>query len=250
MADYGYDYAAGASAALQNQQAQYQDFQNNMPYYQGLIGANAAAGAQNSFQGQKQGIDSNANSRGLLYSGLHDQAIAGAAASAGNQQQQAIYQGNVGLSNLNNQYENSAINAGLNNYQGQVAQNMGNYSNDTSKYYNNLQAGNQLFGSVAGIGAMGLMSDENAKKDIKDENPKKLMLVMDKIEPKSFKYKDEEHGEGEQHGLLAQDLEKSDIGKNLVEDTDEGKKIDIAKSVGLLLALQSLNHKRLQKVGA
>lgn len=61
-----------------------------------------------------------------------------------------------------------------------------------------------------------------------------------------FKYKEpEKFGEGEHLGIMAQDLEKTPIGKSMVLDTPEGKMVDYSKAGGAMLAMSSMMNDRL-----
>lgn len=63
--------------------------------------------------------------------------------------------------------------------------------------------------------------------------------IEEAVEPKSYDYKDPNQpgaAEGRQFGITAQDLEKSEAGASVVEDTPQGKMIDSPHAIGLLLA--------------
>lgn len=90
-------------------------------------------------------------------------------------------------------------------------------------------------GGLASAG-LGLLSDENAKKDIEDSAS--LDKASAEIPPKDFKYKE---GGGEHTGVLAQDVEK--VNPENVKDTPEGKMIDVAKQTGT-------NTARISEAGA
>lgn len=91
-------------------------------------------------------------------------------------------------------------------------------------------------------------SDENIKKDIKDADEDKISSFLEALSAKQFKFKDGERGDGEQFGILAQDLEKSEIGKELVEEEEGVKKFSIEKAIGASLAAQSSFAKRLKGI--
>lgn len=84
-------------------------------------------------------------------------------------------------------------------------------------------------------------SDEKLKKDIKKTSDagNKVEDLLDKLVPSTYKYKNQKHGEGERLGIMAQDLEKSELGKSLVKDGPEGKQIDLGGGFTALLAAQS-----------
>lgn len=94
------------------------------------------------------------------------------------------------------------------------------------------------------------MSDERQKKDISqgngDEGVKKF---IDALSAYKYKYKDPQaNGAGEHLGVMAQDLEKSDIGKTMVHDTPEGKVVDFGKAGGALLATQAMLNDRISQL--
>lgn len=116
-----------------------------------------------------------------------------------------------------------------------------------------LQGALGTLGDVATFGATAF-SDKKLKKDIKDGD-KSTAEFLDAISAKTFKFKDgkqalpgAEKGGKEQLGILAQDLEKSKLGKNMVQDTDMGKMIDMAQGFGAVLAAQANLNKRLSEI--
>lgn len=136
----------------------------------------------------------------------------------------------------------------------------------------NAQAQNQLTGALTG-GAASLLggmasggtgffakpevaapaaaaSDKNVKKDIKSAN-KDMRAFLDVLSASGYKYKDTESpntAEGQRYGVMAQDLEKSKVGKSMVKDTENGKEVDYGQGLGALLASQAALHKRLEKI--
>lgn len=95
----------------------------------------------------------------------------------------------------------------------------------------------------AGIGAAGgqlLFSDERVKKDIESVSKKDLGEFRNALKAYSFKYKDEEMGEGEHIGVMAQDLQKSKLGRTVVEENEDGvKQINLKKLASLSLAMMA-----------
>ena len=111
------------------------------------------------------------------------------------------------------------------------------------------QIGNGLYGlggSVLG-GISSLFSDKNLKKNIKSGD-KPVENFLDMIKPHQYDYKNPEHGEGKQLSVMAQDLEKSPEGKQAVEDSPEGKKVNYGKLAAMMLASQANIHDRLKKL--
>jgi hypothetical protein len=116
-----------------------------------------------------------------------------------------------------------------------------------------------LMGSGGGSaeGAKGIMSmigkfmsDKDAKKEISPDS-KKVKDFLDALKAYTYEYKDSVKdsplaGEGRYTGVMAQDLEKSELGSHMVEDTEQGKVVDFAKGFGTILAAQANLNKRLK----
>ena len=85
-------------------------------------------------------------------------------------------------------------------------------------------------------------SDENCKENIRTEHPLEIEAFLDSLSPKSFDYKD--GGKGK-HGVIAQDLEKSNIGRGVVVEGDDGmKNISMPDAISALFeAVSHLNRK-------
>jgi hypothetical protein len=109
------------------------------------------------------------------------------------------------------------------------------------------------YGAIAnlGVGVVAKYSDVNLKKNIKKRNigevlaGDKLTDFLDNLETYNYNYKDEKHGEGDQTSIMAQDLEKSEIGKKAVIETPEGKMVDYSKLLPAMLAASVDTHKRI-----
>jgi len=98
----------------------------------------------------------------------------------------------------------------------------------------------------------GMFSDERDKK-LKSKKKPDLRNTMgeflDKLEAKSYTYKDTSKPgtrKGQQYGITAQDLEKSKVGKTMVQDTPDGKMVDTVGGFGAVLASQAELNKRLK----
>lgn len=114
-------------------------------------------------------------------------------------------------------------------------------------------------GAAAGV-VMGLLpllkttpaptpSDENLKKDIKPAH-KDIQEFLKHNSIKKYKYKNEKHGKGEFVSPMAQDLEKSKLGKSMVIQTPEGKMVDYGRGFGTMLSTMSLLNERIDSVEA
>lgn len=111
-----------------------------------------------------------------------------------------------------------------------------------------------VYGGPAGAGAgysagssMGqaFASDERLKKNLKDEGEDEIEVFLANLNPKSYQYK----GEGKQrHGVVAQDLAKSNIGLDLLRSDEEGKlHVDVNDAVGALLQAVALLNRKVNK---
>lgn len=99
-----------------------------------------------------------------------------------------------------------------------------------------------LIGSAAGAAAAA--SDENLKENVEEFNPSEF---LDSLTSYKYNYKNpSKFGEGEQVGVLAQDLEK--FAPQMVEDTPEGKMVDYNKAGGPLFASLADLNDRLKKI--
>ncbi len=99
--------------------------------------------------------------------------------------------------------------------------------------------------AAAGLGAA-MFSDERLKENVKD-GTKAVRRAFAKISPKTYDYKDQRMGKGEQVGFVAQDLEKAGL-KSAVIDTPIGKAIDTGKLTGANTAAISDLAKRMAKL--
>lgn len=88
-----------------------------------------------------------------------------------------------------------------------------------------------------GMQMMSMFCDRRLKTEIKAIDPAKLAELKKCLKAYSYKYINAEHGEGERIGVMAQDLQKSELGRSIVFTDESGNlKIDIAKGLNLALA--------------
>jgi len=92
-----------------------------------------------------------------------------------------------------------------------------------------------------------LFSDKNLKKEVK-QSKKYVDEMLEKLKPYTFKYKNSKHGKGDRVGIMAQDLERSKMGKMLVKNTPEGKAIDVKNAIGAVMASQARIMEKLKKL--
>lgn len=101
-------------------------------------------------------------------------------------------------------------------------------------------------GAVGGITDM-RVSDVNAKTNIK-EGDKQLDNFFSTIGAHEYEYKDKKDGVGKFVSPMAQELEKTTIGKSAVIDTPEGKKVDYPRLTGAALAGLALHHEDIKQI--
>ena len=117
----------------------------------------------------------------------------------------------------------------------------------------------ELIGNLgASAGKLAAASDENAKTDIKenkDDASKTISEFMDALKSYTYEYKKgakqpegKPNPEGEVKSVMAQDLEKTDLGKQMVTDTPDGKVVDYAQGMAPLLAAIAELNKRTKKL--
>jgi hypothetical protein len=168
------------------------------------------------------------------------QNIANQKANIGNQQQ--MY--NKGL--YQQQFQNEMAKAGAQN---QATGNLaGMYAQQAGAQ---AQADAATIGALAQGGAM-LASDVRVKTDI-EEGSRSVRDMLDELQPYEYDYKDEikedPSMEGRQLGVMAQDLEDSDLGQEFVqEDMDGVKRVDYGKMGSTQLAALADLHQRLKKL--
>jgi len=117
--------------------------------------------------------------------------------------------------------------------------------------------GQALGGGMAGIGygAMAAMSDENVKTGIKEQKNYSTKMVSEFMEPLksyNYKYKDSKYsgdmGDKTYSSVMAQDLEKSKLGRQMVIDTPEGKMVDYAKGIAPIMSSIAELNQRLKRL--
>lgn len=91
---------------------------------------------------------------------------------------------------------------------------------------------------------MSAASDVNSKQNIKGAESE-LQDFLNNLGVYSYEYKDPKYGEGRRISPMAQEIEKSDLGKTAISTNEEGYKVvDYGKLMGTqLAALALLNHK-------
>jgi hypothetical protein len=95
---------------------------------------------------------------------------------------------------------------------------------------------------AAGISDYRLKTDINELQEEESLSLKQIDELLTILTPYTFQYKDQTYGAGKRFGIMAQDLEKSDVGKQFVIDTPVGKMVDFGKMMGLIVASQAYLH--------
>lgn len=130
-------------------------------------------------------------------------------------------------------------NAGV--YGQQVAANQIGMGNAAASNQN-AQSGRmgQALGQAVGIGGM-LFSDLRLKKNILEVPHYELEDMKKHLKAYAFNYEKDIHGKGDWIGVMAQDLEKSKLGRTLVvEDENGNKTIDQNKVLSMFLATMAV----------
>lgn len=99
----------------------------------------------------------------------------------------------------------------------------------------------------AGMIAAMAFSDERLKEEIRPGGDD-IEAFLESVEPYSYKYKDPEHGAGAYVSVMAQDLEKTELGRDLVIETPQGKLVDYGKAFGLMLAANVHLYKEIKEL--
>lgn len=106
-------------------------------------------------------------------------------------------------------------------------------------------------GGGAGKAILAMFSDERAKKSIKHKgnSGNEIEEFVNNIQPYEYQYKNPAHGTGQKMGIMAQDLEKSDVGRTLVDQAPDGTKmVDTNKAIGAILAAVADINKKVKKL--
>ncbi len=188
-----------------------------------------------------------------------------------------IRQQDVGLQNQQQMYNKELLQQQFQNQQGltQMKSNarLGQATNLQNQANAMAQAGAQksgALGSIAGMAAgaalgsmvpggtmMGaqigsnvggaVFSDKNMKENIESPNSSTIQMFLDKLKPYKYNYK-QDPTEEPQVGVMAQDLEKSDLGEEFVEEVDGNKMVDYGKMASTQMAAIADLHQRLKKL--
>ena len=135
---------------------------------------------------------------------------------------------------------------------------------DSERTKTQQQAKGGIVSGISGVlGKLATLSDKRAKKDIKASKNKASRELdkmagsgadqrkfLDALQSYEYKYKHEGKDATPQMGIMAQDLEKTRLGKQMVvQDAVSGlKSVDFGRGFGALLASQAELNKRIKKL--
>jgi hypothetical protein len=115
-----------------------------------------------------------------------------------------------------------------------------------------MQAQAQHSGGI--LGALGagaaILSDESTKRDIKPTDTGKIRIALGALKPSSWEYKPEyaDDLDGEHHGIIAQDLAKTEVGKSLLTSRGGKLAVDVGRATGFSLGALADINKRLERI--
>lgn len=104
------------------------------------------------------------------------------------------------------------------------------------------------FGGGGGGGGADAMSDEREKDHIENEDQYQTQSFLDALKAHSWEYKNPDNGKGRFVGVMAQELEKTPIGKQAVIETPKGKMVDYARLASVMLAGQVLQNQQIKEL--
>jgi hypothetical protein len=96
-------------------------------------------------------------------------------------------------------------------------------------------------------------SDETGKSQVEGVTDERLGRFVDALKAYEYKYKDPNApgaGSGKYVSPMAQDIEKTELGEGLVEDTPAGKMVNYGKAGGLMLATAAMMNDRMDELEA
>jgi len=143
-----------------------------------------------------------------------------------------------GAGSANSSYDQSRIGA------------EGNAAHDSSQYVTSTTQSAIDKVPTGGAEVSQISSDKTKKTEIKKADPK-IEKAMDELTGYEYQYKDQKKdGEGKQLGVMAQDLDDSEVGKHTVEKRSDGLYVNPKRAITMLLAMQANLNKRLRELEA
>lgn len=228
-------------------------YANALAAQQGLArsvrGGNAALAYRNAAN-QSAALGSSAAGMGQQAALADQQAAQGMLGQVGAQGRQA----DIGVANANAGYQQGANQLNSQNYMGLLSQLGGMDAGQLGIAQQAAQAYNQNLaqrqgGSLGGIGQIigASMSDERVKDNVVDAR-KDIDEMLDALRPVGWQYKDPKHGEGHYTGIIAQDMERSRAGRDIVRETPDGKALDNQKLLNANTAAVARLNERLREL--
>lgn len=175
-------------------------------------------------------------------------------------ERQRIADSNTAQRNMQQQYNKELVQQDYNNRLGLAQSKANAYNQQASNAMAAQQNRNQMIGGFIEAGAKAGSawdnrnkqqspattspaddgSDRNIKKDISKVDPSKF---LDELTGYKYNYKDSKWGDGEQHGIIAQDLQK--VAPQAVKEDEDGTLIIDYNRLGgpILAALSGLNER-------
>lgn len=175
-------------------------------------------------------------------------AMNSAAGIANTQASNQIGQTNANASAQQAEQQNLlGANAAYGQQQAGILSNM-NQTNSATQIQNS-KAQQGIFGGLLG-GSGGILSDEKAKTNIKPADAE-IQAFLDTVGSHQYNYKPSVEGQpgtapGKHTGPMAQELEKSPLGKQMVVDTPNGKGVDFERGLGTIIAGLATLNKRIE----
>lgn len=215
-------------------------------------GPNAALAARNAAQ--------NAAGINLAASGMAQQSALQDQQMAQNALSQALGQGRgqdlqLAGQNAQLQAQTNSQNDAL--YQAMLGQLYGMDRDQMAQQFAAWQANKSQQGMLPGlisaggqIGAAAAMSDARQKVLEPEDAGERVDEMLSKISPMVYSYRDQKYGEGARVGIMAQDLERSELGRGVVDETPEGKMLDVNKALSLALAAVARLNERVSELEA
>jgi hypothetical protein len=163
----------------------------------------------------------------------------------------------VELAEFDAEVKTAIVNAGITSQENLAAQNtdlqltLANLNTQYQQATNNTAQQSAILSAVATVisaylGSGG--SDIRLKTNIETLQEEEVLSLgeidelLRTLKPYSFEYKDQTFGRGRRFGIMAQDLEKTELGKQFVIETPVGKMVDFGNMMGLIVASQAYLH--------
>ena len=102
-------------------------------------------------------------------------------------------------------------------------------------------------GALGAAGSAMAVSDRRAKASI-ESGREGLRELLGKLTAQEWDYRDERHGHGRHIGVMAQDLERSRLGREMVIETPEGKMVDTKRMTAAALAAAAELNRRVERL--